>query len=178
MLFIDSSTSIQSKPRKVFGFVYLGSFLMGHLLLFVVSICVLCVQVCVFCLSSSVADQIRERIRVLPGQPNNVDFKQYSGYVNVNQQAGRSLFYWLVESPASRVPESRPLILWLNGGPGCSSVAYGAAEEIGPFRISPDAKSLYFNPYSWNKCQFSSLLRFRFGSLFSFVDEDCDFLWY
>ena len=36
-------------------------------------------------------------------------------------------------------------------GPGCSSIAYGEAEEIGPFHIQPDGKTLYLNPYSWNQ---------------------------
>lgn len=36
-------------------------------------------------------------------------------------------------------------------GPGCSSIAYGASEEIGPFRINKTASSLYLNKYSWNK---------------------------
>lgn len=98
----------------------------------------------------SYQDQEKDRIIELPGQPKNVGFNQYSGYVTVNRKSGRALFYWLTESPASRRPESRPLVLWLNGGPGCSSVAYGAAEEIGPFRIRPDGKILYLNPYSWN----------------------------
>ena len=102
--------------------------------------------------SSSLEDQQRDRVTSLPGQPVNVEFNQYSGYVTANKQAGRALFYWLVEAPTSRSPESRPLVLWLNGGPGCSSVASGAAEEIGPFRIRPDGKTLYFNPYAWNKC--------------------------
>ena len=104
------------------------------------------------CYSLSSGDQERDRITWLPGQPTNVGFAQYSGYVTVNQQAGRALFYWLVEAPESRGPDSRPLLLWLNGGPGCSSVAYGAAEEIGPFRINPDGKTLYLNPYAWNNC--------------------------
>lgn len=99
---------------------------------------------------SYLEDQGRDRIIELPGQPKNVSFSQYSGYVTVNKQAGRALFYWLVESPASRGAGSRPLVLWLNGGPGCSSVAYGAAEEIGPFRIMPDGRTLFTNPYSWN----------------------------
>lgn len=101
------------------------------------------------CLSE---DQGRDRITELPGQPKKVEFAQYAGYVTVNEKAGRALFYWLVESPASRNPESRPLVLWLNGGPGCSSIAYGASEEIGPFRIRSDGKTLFFNPYAWNKC--------------------------
>ncbi|MGS7457412.1 S10 family serine carboxypeptidase-like protein, partial [Mycobacterium tuberculosis] len=36
-------------------------------------------------------------------------------------------------------------------GPGCSSIAYGVAEELGPFHIEKDGKTLYLNPFSWNK---------------------------
>lgn len=112
---------------------------------------------CFTCFSSSLGDQNLDKITELPGEPKNVDFDQYSGYVTVNEEAGRALFYWFIESPLNRRPETRPLILWLNGGPGCSSVAYGAAEEIGPFRIRPDGKTLYFNPYAWNKCKSSMI---------------------
>lgn len=38
-----------------------------------------------------------------------------------------------------------------NPGPGCSSVAYGASEEIGPFRINKTGSSLYLNKFSWNR---------------------------
>lgn len=111
------------------------------------------------------ADQVRDRITHLPGQPANVDFNHYSGYVTVNETAGRALFYWFIESPASRNPAKRPLILWLNGGPGCSSIAYGAAEEIGPFHINSDGKTLYLNPYSWNKCM---LMLFKSSTVYCF----------
>lgn len=97
--------------------------------------------------AAEVSDQERDRITELPGQPTNVGFKQYSGYVTVDARAGRALFYWLVESPASA---SSPLVLWLNGGPGCSSVAYGASEELGPFRIHADGQTLFLNPFAWN----------------------------
>ncbi|KAK3018721.1 hypothetical protein RJ639_003916 [Escallonia herrerae] len=89
-----------------------------------------------------------DKIIKLPGQPTNVTFSQYSGYITVDEQAGRALFYWLIES---QKPTSKPLLLWLNGGPGCSSVAYGASEEVGPFRVRPDGKTLTLSPYSWNK---------------------------
>ena len=57
--------------------------------------------------------QEKDRITFLPGQPT-VTFSQYSGYVTVNQQQGRALFYWLTE--ATSLPEKKPLVLWLNGG--------------------------------------------------------------
>ncbi|KAJ6322938.1 hypothetical protein OIU77_012715 [Salix suchowensis] len=126
------------------------------------------------CTCSSLEDQQRDRITSLPGQPVNVEFNQYSGYVTANQQAGRALFYWLVEAPTSRSPESRPLVLWLNGGPGCSSVAYGAAEEIGPFRIRPDGKTLYFNPYAWNKLANLLFLESPAGVGFSYSNTSSD----
>lgn len=35
-------------------------------------------------------------------------------------------------------------------GPGCSSLGYGAMEELGPFRVNSDGKTLYRNEYAWN----------------------------
>lgn len=54
-----------------------------------------------------------DRILKLPGQPT-VSFHQFSGYVTVNQLAGRALFYWLTE--AAQNPLTKPLVIWLNGG--------------------------------------------------------------
>ncbi|WVZ72359.1 hypothetical protein U9M48_020832 [Paspalum notatum var. saurae] len=102
-----------------------------------------------WCAAAATAAAEADRIGSLPGQPP-VNFSMYSGYVTVDAAAGRALFYWLVEAAA--VPaESAPLVLWLNGGPGCSSVGYGASEELGAFRIKPDGTGLFLNPYAWNK---------------------------
>ena len=99
-----------------------------------------------------------DRIGSLPGQPP-VNFSMYSGYVTVDAAAGRALFYWLIE--AAGVPsESAPLVLWLNGGPGCSSVGYGASEELGAFRINADGRTLSLNAYPWNKGPISMPFRF------------------
>lgn len=49
----------------------------------------------------------------LPGQPK-VGFSQYAGYVDIDVNHGRSLFYYFVE--AEHDPDKKPLTLWLNGG--------------------------------------------------------------
>ncbi|KAI4997229.1 hypothetical protein ZWY2020_052571 [Hordeum vulgare] len=97
--------------------------------------------------TAALADQEGYRIRELPGQPSNMDFSQYSVYVTVNQARGHTLFYWLIEAAPAAGPVM-PLILWLNGGPGWSSVGYGASEEVAPFRIQPNGKTLYLNKHS------------------------------
>ncbi|CAB4289162.1 unnamed protein product [Prunus armeniaca] len=84
----------------------------------------------------------------LPGQPN-VGFKQYAGYVDVDVKAGRSLFYYFVE--ADKEPDKKPLTLWLNGGPGCSSIGGGAFTELGPFYPTGDGRGLRRNLMSWNR---------------------------
>jgi len=50
----------------------------------------------------------------LPGQPEGIKFRQYSGYVTVDANAGRALFYYFTE--AVRDASKQPLVLWLNGG--------------------------------------------------------------
>jgi serine carboxypeptidase-like clade 2 len=67
---------------------------------------------------SSVSEQsslkAADKITALPGQPQGVDFNQYSGYVTVDEENGRALFYYLVEAPSGAA--EKPLVLWLNGG--------------------------------------------------------------
>ncbi|GAV71467.1 Peptidase_S10 domain-containing protein [Cephalotus follicularis] len=87
-----------------------------------------------------------DKIGWLPGQPQ-VGFQQYSGYVTVDVKKQRALFYYFAEAETD--PASKPLVLWLNGGPGCSSLGVGAFSENGPFRPSGDG--LVKNEYSWNK---------------------------
>ncbi|KAM7516706.1 hypothetical protein LguiA_006289 [Lonicera macranthoides] len=114
-----------------------------------------------------------DRIMTLPGQPE-VSFQQFSGYVTVNKIVGRALFYWLTE--AVHQPLSKPLVIWLNGGPGCSSVAYGASEEVGPFRINKTSSGLYINKFSWNILANLLFLETPAGVGFSYSNRSSDLM--
>ncbi|CAK9170524.1 unnamed protein product [Ilex paraguariensis] len=114
----------------------------------------------------------RDRIERLPGQPQ-VGFTQYGGYITVNQSAGRAFYYYFAEAHHSK--QSLPLLLWLNGGPGCSSLAYGAMQELGPFRVHSDGKTLYQNKFAWNHAANVLFLESPAGVGFSYSNTTSDF---
>ncbi|CAH9124310.1 unnamed protein product [Cuscuta epithymum] len=109
----------------------------------------------------------------LPGQPSQAKFKQYAGYVNVNKKNGRSLFYYFAE--AVHTPAAKPLILWLNGGPGCSSFGLGAFDELGPFGVNPDGKTLYARKFAWNRVANVLFLESPAGVGFSYSNTSSDY---
>lgn len=71
--------------------------------------------------------------------------QQYSGYLDVEDE-DKHFFFWFFESRND--PKNDPVILWLNGGPGCSSMT-GLFFELGPGAITKDL-GVSYNPYSWN----------------------------
>ncbi|KAI0066410.1 serine carboxypeptidase [Artomyces pyxidatus] len=72
--------------------------------------------------------------------------QQYSGYLDISD--GKHLFFWFFESRGD--PDKDPLVLWLNGGPGCSS-STGLLFELGPCRITDEGKNTTHNKHSWNQ---------------------------
>jgi len=73
--------------------------------------------------------------------------KHFSGLVEVDPSSGTNLFYYLVES--QRDPTSDPLLWWMNGGPGASSLV-GLFAESGPMLLN-EANQIIDNPYAWNR---------------------------
>eukprot|EP01104_Vermistella_antarctica_P016248 TRINITY_DN5511_c0_g1_i2.p1 TRINITY_DN5511_c0_g1~~TRINITY_DN5511_c0_g1_i2.p1 ORF type:complete len:499 (+),score=121.28 TRINITY_DN5511_c0_g1_i2:135-1631(+) len=96
-------------------------------------------------------------ITSLPGIDfSSIPFAQYSGYINLEPNTSateRNTFYWLVESQSS-TPTTDPLIVWYQGGPGCTGLL-GLFEENGPFLPTLDG-NLTTNQFSWN--QFANVL--------------------
>ncbi|KAA8646929.1 uncharacterized protein ATNIH1004_005604 [Aspergillus tanneri] len=81
--------------------------------------------------------------------------KSYSGYVNFPSNVIRGsvqdypihTFFWYFE--AQNAPENAPLVIWMNGGPGASSM-FGLFTENGPCQINKHFQPVQ-NPNSWNK---------------------------
>jgi len=89
----------------------------------------------------------------------------YSGYVQVNKEYDANLFYYMV--PSQSKPATDPVILWLQGGPGCSSL-FGSWVENGPFLVQKDG-SFQANPYTWNKNATMIWIDSPVGTGFSYV---------
>ncbi|PIA16345.1 alpha/beta-hydrolase [Coemansia reversa NRRL 1564] len=86
-----------------------------------------------------------------PSEPTLCDpgVQQYSGYIDVAPD--KHLFYWFFEARKPRQPKWKtPLIMWLNGGPGCSSLS-GLFSGVGPCYVDSNSNGTIINKNSWNK---------------------------
>lgn len=97
------------------------------------------------------------------------DMESYAGYLTVNKEYNANLWFWYF--PVSDNPvEETPWIIWLQGGPGASSL-YGLFTEIGPFAVSDD-NNLEEIKYSWGKNHSLLFIDNPVGTGFSFTDDD------
>lgn len=86
-----------------------------------------------------------DRVNDVPGLVGGLDSAVWSGYLRVTKSSSTSnLFYVFIEGP-----KGAPLIIFGQGGPGCSSML-GLFTEFGPWRPQRGG-SLVPNPYSWSK---------------------------
>ncbi|KAG9096623.1 hypothetical protein FS749_008101 [Ceratobasidium sp. UAMH 11750] len=70
---------------------------------------------------------------------------QASGYADLTST--QSMWFWFFAARSN--PDTAPLAIWLNGGPGSSSMI-GLFQENGPCRMNSDEATVSLNPYSWN----------------------------
>ena len=69
---------------------------------------------------------------------------QYAGFANGTTDGANRLFYWFAECDCGNGPDV-PFLLWLNGGPGASSLIGFLTEKLGPLSITLNS-TLYDNP--------------------------------
>jgi len=84
---------------------------------------------------------------LMPNLPDAPAFTTatYSGYMKVSET--KSLHYVFAESESD--PANDPVVIWFNGGPGCSSML-AFMQENGPLCIDDGEDFIKTNPYPWN----------------------------
>lgn len=96
------------------------------------------------------AGPVEDIVYSLPGMNlNAMDTRLWSGYIPI-PKSSKMIHYLFVESQND--PVNDPLVIWYNGGPGCSSML-GFMQEHGPFmwENGNDTWTEGKNPYSWNR---------------------------
>ncbi|KAE8994569.1 hypothetical protein PR003_g20445 [Phytophthora rubi] len=97
--------------------------------------------------------------------------KQYAGLVGVNTLNAGKLFYWFFETRAPlQIDDRTPLLLWLNGGPGASSMT-GLLAEMGPYRLTKERK-LIPHVHSWTNIGHMLFFDQPVGTGYSSVRDD------
>eukprot|EP01052_Picozoa_sp_SAG31_P036382 SAG31_NODE_4531_length_3158_cov_4.651193_5_plen_173_part_00 len=113
------------------------------------------------------AEVAADEIKNLPGWDKPLPSKHYSGYLDA-ANGTKHMHYYLQLSEGD--PKSDPVTLWMNGGPGCTSLK-GGFEELGQLVFNRHsfventsaAPKMYYNPQGWT--QKSTML--YFGEFFS-----------
>ncbi|KAI4616833.1 Cell death protease [Alternaria metachromatica] len=106
-------------------------------------------------------------IHDLPGAPKPL-LKMHAGHIEVDAENNGNLFFWHYEN--RHIADKQRTVLWLNGGPGCSSMD-GAMMEVGPYRVR-EGGNLEYNNGSWD--EFANLLFVDqpVGTGFSYVNTN------
>jgi len=92
----------------------------------------------------------------------------YTGYLN----SGSKHFYFAYFESRSK-PAEDPVVLWLNGGPGCSSMT-GLFMELGPCTVNEGGDSARKNPNSWIEAANVFFLDQPIGVGFSYTTNKSD----
>lgn len=126
-------------------------------------------------LVSCTEDRLSESpITLLPEQdrllPNGLAAEQVSGYFKLNRTHDAFMFYFFFENRAA--DPKAPLVLWMTGGPGCSS-ELAVFYENGPFKITDDLQ-LKPNEYGWDVAANLIYVDQPIGTGFSYSDDPRD----
>ena len=110
------------------------------------------------------ADADAHLVTALPGlEKGALGGRQWAGLLGTGGDGGGELFYWLFEAErGSERGSDAPLIVWLNGGPGCSSMD-GLFLEVGPLRVDGSGV-VSVSEYGWQRAAVLNPNRFKIPS--------------
>ncbi|KAG2729778.1 hypothetical protein I3843_01G260500 [Carya illinoinensis] len=97
------------------------------------------------------------------------DLGHHAGYYNIEHSHAARMFYFFFESRNSK---KDPVVIWLTGGPGCSS-ELAMFYENGPFTIA-DNLTLVWNEYGWDQASNLLYVDQPTGTGFSYTSDSRD----
>jgi len=101
-------------------------------------------------------------------------YPSYSGFFTVNEQYNSNQFFWFF--PAQSGDKDAPVLMWLQGGPGSSSM-FGLFEEMGPFSVSAENfPELVEREITWVKDYSIFFVDNPVGAGFSFTEDISGFV--
>ncbi|KIW42890.1 uncharacterized protein PV06_06394 [Exophiala oligosperma] len=107
----------------------------------------------------------------LPDIPFDIG-ESYSGLIPIGDKAGgQELFFWFV--PSENEAADDEIVIWLNGGPGCSSLM-GFLQENGPISWQSGQLAPIRNVYSWTNLTNVIWVEQPAGTAFSSAHGDGD----
>ncbi|KAL0268028.1 UNVERIFIED_CONTAM: hypothetical protein PYX00_010117 [Menopon gallinae] len=95
-------------------------------------------------IESGKIEEARAKALVTQLKPN---ITSYAGFFNVDKKCDSNLFFWFFPSQSNMKKD--PVTVWLNGGPGSSSML-GLLTENGPYELTLK-NELKLREYSWNR---------------------------
>ncbi|XP_027906282.1 serine carboxypeptidase-like 12 [Vigna unguiculata] len=119
-----------------------------------------------------VSSQLGSKVEELPGFEGPLPFELETGYVGLGERDDdMQVFYYFIKSEND--PTKDPLMLWLTGGPGCSSFS-GLAFQIGPLGFKTEkydgsVPNLILRPHSWTKVCSIIFVDLPLGTGFSYA---------
>ncbi|VBB76124.1 Putative Carboxypeptidase KEX1 precursor [Podospora comata] len=107
-------------------------------------------------------------VHSLPGAPPGPLVKMHAGHIEITPDVNGNMFFWHFQN--KHIANKQRTVIWLNGGPGCSSED-GALMEIGPYRLK-DKDTLVYNEGAWNEFANVLFVDNPVGTGFSYVDTN------
>ncbi|KAH6627105.1 Alpha/Beta hydrolase protein [Chaetomium sp. MPI-SDFR-AT-0129] len=107
-------------------------------------------------------------VHSLPGAPEEPVVKMHAGHIEITPEHNGNMFFWHFQN--KHIANKQRTVIWLNGGPGCSSED-GALMEIGPYRLK-DGENLVYNDGAWNEFANVLFVDNPVGTGYSYVDTN------
>jgi vitellogenic carboxypeptidase-like protein len=99
---------------------------------------------------------------------NGTDINSYAGFLTVNKTYNSNMYFWFFPSLTQNPRD--PVLLWLQGGPGGSSL-FGLFVENGPFGVYKNL-TLFPRKFSWSSKYNVLFIDNPVGTGFSFTNSD------